>query len=182
MATGPRYIASARTARKTPLPTALLLLRACLLRPSRACLQSRSLATAVSAGFTVLALSKYTTILNNLVLFSVFLSDSGLVNRWSWIRFINLKTLLILIRPRATQSKSAMFLCFFFLLQNSIQAYIRGGLISLWLYKENNKLQDSKNVFTLHNPPRAPHTYDFAVVTSSTHPRKILLVVLQIGK
>jgi hypothetical protein len=26
------------------------------------------------------------------------------------------------------------------------------------------------------------HTYDFVVLTSLTHPRKILLVVLQIGK
>jgi hypothetical protein len=30
--------------------------------------------------------------------------------------------------------------------------------------------------------PRAPHTYDFVVLTSLTHPRKILLVVLEIGK
>jgi hypothetical protein len=30
---------------------------------------------------------------------------------------------------------------------------IRGGLISFWLYKENNKLRDWKNVFTLHIPP-----------------------------
>jgi hypothetical protein len=37
-------------------------------------------------------------------------------------------------------------------------------LISLWLYKENN------------------NTYGLVVLTSSTHPRKILLVVLQIGK
>jgi hypothetical protein len=51
-----------------------------------------------------------------------------------------------------------------------------------WLYKENNKLRDWKNVFTLHIPPWAPHTYDFVVLTSLTHPRKILLVVLQIGK
>jgi hypothetical protein len=29
----------------------------------------------------------------------------------------------------------------------------RGGLISLWLYKENNKLRDRKNIFTLHIPP-----------------------------
>jgi hypothetical protein len=30
--------------------------------------------------------------------------------------------------------------------------------------------------------PRAPHTYDFVVLTSLTHPRKkILLLVLQIG-
>jgi hypothetical protein len=31
-------------------------------------------------------------------------------------------------------------------------------------------------------PPRAPHTYEFDILTSLTHPRKILLVVLQIGK
>jgi hypothetical protein len=59
---------------------------------------------------------------------------------------------------------------------------IRGGLISLWLYKENNKLRDWTNVFTLHILPWAPHTYDFVVLTSLTHPRKILLVVLQIEK
>jgi hypothetical protein len=29
-------------------------------------------------------------------------------------------------------------------------------------------------------PPWAPHTYDFVVLTSLTHPRKILSVVLQI--
>jgi hypothetical protein len=31
-------------------------------------------------------------------------------------------------------------------------------------------------------PPRAPRTYDFVVLTSLTQPRKIILVVLQIGK
>jgi hypothetical protein len=31
-------------------------------------------------------------------------------------------------------------------------------------------------------PPEAVHTYDFVVLTSLTHPRKIRLVVLQIGK
>jgi hypothetical protein len=56
------------------------------------------------------------------------------------------------------------------------------GLISLWFYKENNKLQAWKNVFTLHIPPWAPHTYEFIVLTSLTHPRKILFAVLQIGK
>jgi hypothetical protein len=35
---------------------------------------------------------------------------------------------------------------------------------------------------TYSPPPRAPHTYDFVVLTLLTHPRKILLVVLQIGK
>jgi hypothetical protein len=30
--------------------------------------------------------------------------------------------------------------------------------------------------------PLELHTFDFVVLTSSTHPRKILLVVLQIGK
>jgi hypothetical protein len=39
-----------------------------------------------------------------------------------------------------------------------------------------------KNVFTLHIPPSAPHTYDFVVLTSLTHPRKIILFMLQIGK
>jgi hypothetical protein len=61
---------------------------------------------------------------------------------------------------------------------------IRGGwgLICLWFYKKNNKLQDWKNVFTLYIPPWAPHTYDFVVLTSLTHPRKIILVVQQIRK
>jgi hypothetical protein len=35
MAAGPHYITSERTAQETSLPTALLWLRACLLRPSR---------------------------------------------------------------------------------------------------------------------------------------------------
>jgi hypothetical protein len=41
-----------------------------------------------------------------------------------------------------------------------------GRLISLWLYKENNKLRDWKNVFTLYIVPGTPHTYDFVVLTS----------------
>jgi hypothetical protein len=32
-----------------------------------------------------------------------------------------------------------------------------GGLISLWLYKENNKLRDWKNVFALHIPLSSTH-------------------------
>jgi hypothetical protein len=58
--------------------------------------------------------------------------------------------------------------------------YIRGGLISLWLYK-GNKLRDCKNCIYI-SPPWAPHTYDFVVLTSLTYPRKIILVMLQIGK
>jgi hypothetical protein len=54
------------------------------------------------------------------------------------------------------------------------------GLISLWLYKENNKLQDWKN--SIYIVPWAQHTYDFVVLTSLTHPKKIIFVVLQIGK
>jgi hypothetical protein len=65
---------------------------------------------------------------------------------------------------------------------NHLYGTLRGGLISLWPYKENNKLRDWKNVFTLHIPPWAPHTYVFVVLTSLTHPRQILFVVLQLGK
>jgi hypothetical protein len=60
------------------------------------------------------------------------------------------------------------FFCFFFNLE------IRGGLIGFWLYEENNKLRGWKNIFTRHIPPWAPHTYDFVVLTSLTHPRKFL--------
>jgi hypothetical protein len=61
---------------------------------------------------------------------------------------------------------------------------IRGALISLWLYKENNKLRDWKNVFTLHIPPWSPHTYDFVVPNSLTHPRKFFCLCCKprIGK
>jgi hypothetical protein len=45
-------------------------------------------------------------------------------------------------------------------------------LINLWLYKENNKLRDWKNIFTLHIPPWAPYTCDFVVLTSLTHSKK----------
>jgi hypothetical protein len=50
-------------------------------------------------------------------------------------------------------------------------------LINLWLYKKKQAMG-----FTLHIPPRAPHTNDLVVLTSLTHPRKILLDVLQIEK
>jgi hypothetical protein len=38
-----------------------------------------------------------------------------------------------------------------------------------------------KKIFTLHIPLWAPRAYDFVVITFLTHPRKISLVVLQIG-
>jgi hypothetical protein len=37
-------------------------------------------------------------------------------------------------------------------------------------------------MYLLYIFPRAPHTYNFVVLTSLTHPRKIILVVLQIQK
>jgi hypothetical protein len=52
MAAGPRYIASARTAQKTPLPTVTPFLRVTQPSPSNGCL----------SGSTVLALSKYDTL------------------------------------------------------------------------------------------------------------------------
>jgi hypothetical protein len=54
-----------------------------------------------------------------------------------------------------------------------------GGLISLWLYKENDNPQDWKKCIYSTSSPWAPHIYDFVVLTSLTHPRKMLSVVLQ---
>jgi hypothetical protein len=69
------------------------------------------------------------------------------------------------------------------LLKGNARCYTRGELISLYLYIESNKLRDcKKKLFTLHIPPWAAHTCDFAVLTSLTHPIRILLVVLQIRK
>jgi hypothetical protein len=66
----------------------------------------------------------------------------------------------------------------------SPSSHYEGALISLWLYKENNKLRDwKKKLFTLHIPSlRSTHTYDFVVLTSFTLPIEILLFMLQIGK
>jgi hypothetical protein len=59
---------------------------------------------------------------------------------------------------------------------------IRGADKSLALKRKQQATGLKKNVFTLHIPPWAPYTYDFVVLTSLTHPRKIILVVLRIGK
>jgi hypothetical protein len=53
-------------------------------------------------------------------------------------------------------------------------------LISLWLYKATRMKKYISSTYS-PPPPRAPHTYGFVVITSITHPRKIILVVLQIG-
>jgi hypothetical protein len=42
-------------------------------------------------------------------------------------------------------------------LEGQVPVFTR-GLLSLWLYKENNKLQNLKNVFTLHIPLWVPYT------------------------
>jgi hypothetical protein len=67
MAAGPRYLFSARTAQKTPLSTAVVLLRACRgyhvtatePLPTTVVLTEQFLATGASAGFTILAFSRY---------------------------------------------------------------------------------------------------------------------------
>jgi hypothetical protein len=60
--------------------------------------------------------------------------------------------------------------------QTECQLYEGGGgaLIILWLYKENKQL-DWQNVFNIHMPPWAPHTYDFIALTSLTNPRNVQL-------
>jgi hypothetical protein len=63
-----------------------------------------------------------------------------------------------------------------------LSRYKGGCWVFLWLYNENNKLQDWKKCVYSTYSLWAPHTYDFVVLTSLTHPRKTLLVVLQIGK
>jgi hypothetical protein len=37
-------------------------------------------------------------------------------------------------------------------------------------------------IYSTYSPLSSTHTYDFVVLTSLTHPRKIILVVLQRGK
>jgi hypothetical protein len=61
MAAGPRYVASGRTARKTPLSQFFC---CCVYNCfcDHVAVTDRSLATAVSAGFTILALTKYTIV------------------------------------------------------------------------------------------------------------------------
>jgi hypothetical protein len=57
-----------------------------------------------------------------------------------------------------------------------MQAYTR-GLISLWLYTEKKAMGLKKFIYSTYSPE-----LHFVVLTSLTHPRKILLVVLQIKK
>lgn len=53
--------------------------------------------------------------------------------------------------------------------------FIRMGFISLWLYKE-------KNMYLLYIFPPELRTLMTVVLTLLTHPRKILSIMLQIGK
>jgi hypothetical protein len=63
-----------------------------------------------------------------------------------------------------------------------MKIFIQGGLISLWLYKEKRNYGiENKYIYSTYSP-WAPHTYDFVVLTSLSHPRKIVLFVLQRGK
>jgi hypothetical protein len=60
-----------------------------------------------------------------------------------------------------------------------------GGVISLWLHKKTNRFGTEKMYLGYSKyPPPTPtsSTHDFVVLASLTHPRKILLVVLQIEK
>jgi hypothetical protein len=60
--------------------------------------------------------------------------------------------------------------------------YKGGGLISLWLYKENYKLRHWKNLFTLYIHPLSS-THLWLRCSNFFNPsKKILLVVLQRGK
>jgi hypothetical protein len=59
-------------------------------------------------------------------------------------------------------------------------AYYKGGLICLWLYKEKTSY-GIKKMYLYIPPPNSRHTYDFVVVTSLTHPRKIIWL-FYIGK
>jgi hypothetical protein len=52
------------------------------------------------------------------------------------------------------------------------------GLISLWLYKEKTSYRMEKGSYSTNSPLSPTHTYGFVVLTSLTHPRKTLLVVV----
>jgi hypothetical protein len=94
-----------------------------------------------------------------------------------WVLWFNSAT-----PARSWDSTHSLIRALLCLSKNPFQ--LRGQLISLWLYKKKTRSYgiEKKNVFTLHIPPWAPHTYEFIVLTPLTHPRKIILVLLQIGK
>jgi hypothetical protein len=50
------------------------------------------------------------------------------------------------------------------------------------LYRKQQATGLKKCIYSTYPPLSPKHTYDFAVITSLTHPRKMLLLVLQIGK
>jgi hypothetical protein len=59
--------------------------------------------------------------------------------------------------------------------------YTKGADKSWTLWRKQQATELKKCTYFTYSP-WAPHTYDFVVLTSLTYPRKILLVVLQIGK
>jgi hypothetical protein len=61
------------------------------------------------------------------------------------------------------------------------QQTYEGELLSFGFIKKTRSYGNEKTYLLYIFPPEL-HTYDFVVLTSLTHPRKILLVVLQIGK
>jgi hypothetical protein len=59
--------------------------------------------------------------------------------------------------------------------------HMRGADKCLALKRKQQVTGLKKCIYSTYSP-RAPHTYDFVVLTSLTHSRNILLVVLQIEK
>jgi hypothetical protein len=127
---------------------------------------------------------------------AVMESEGSKVHLWSlswatWIQCttsqpIYLRSILVFILLFKSRFSQSYFSFSFFLpkirMNTCSLLCVRRGLRSLWLYKENNKLRDWKKIFIVHMPFWGTHTYDFVVLTSLTHPRKIHLVVLQIRK
>jgi hypothetical protein len=63
--------------------------------------------------------------------------------------------------------------------------YIQGGgnwQVFGFIKKKKPSYGIGKKCVYTYFSPSSTHLYDFVVLTSLTHPRKILLVVLQIGK
>jgi hypothetical protein len=107
----------------------------------------------------------------------------------AWTAAVLYLTHLLIKKPTCTAfnisartSQKTSFLCCCYGPMPCNGRCTKGGWYAFGFLKKITRYGIEKNVFTLHIPPWAPHTYDFVVLTSLTHPRKILLLVLQIGK